>query len=200
VRPFYFQLDCPWFLIGANSVDLQHFRTSHDRELLGDLDVVRPSAYSSRVRGTFRINGACFRDRFLRLFGGESVTLDTSDWCGNLIFTTSTLRRTRSQGMVALEPLGPRGVRIAVIVYVKRGGLLGRLLGPVQRAIRRRFIRSFLADDAHRFDGARYNPHSLVEDDRLLIEYFHWLAVVSHGRPVPAPTLNGVSRQEEFIT
>jgi hypothetical protein len=90
----------------------------------------------------------------------------------------------RSYGMVVTEPV-PGGVSVRVIVFVRRGrGPLGRaLLDPLHLEMRRFFIRRFLSSDAARLDGARYNPHGLIDADRDLAEYFQWLAVVSHGTP-----------------
>jgi phenylpropionate dioxygenase-like ring-hydroxylating dioxygenase large terminal subunit len=34
-EPFDFVVDTPWYMIGANAFDLQHFRVAHDRTLVG---------------------------------------------------------------------------------------------------------------------------------------------------------------------
>jgi aminopyrrolnitrin oxygenase len=181
-RPFYFHLDCPWYLIGSNAVDLQHFHAAHDRELVGRVSVTEPARYCCRIACKFRIVGRSLHDRLTRFFGGNEVAMDTTDWSGNLFFTTASLARTCTRGMVISEPLPAGGVRIAVIIHVlRRPGLLGRLTVPLQRSIRRHFIKAFLDSDAERLDGARYNPLSLVEDDYLLAEYFRWLADTVHG-------------------
>ena len=40
-----------------------------------------------------------------------------------------------------------------------------------------------MSSDAERLEGARYNPHMLIDSDRVMSDYFRWLSVVSHGRP-----------------
>jgi hypothetical protein len=74
---------------------------------------------------------------------------------------------------------------VRVIVFVPRSrSRVGRLLhDPVRLAVRRFFIKKFLSSDAARLDGAHYNPHGLIDQDRDLIEYFAWLAGVAHGIP-----------------
>jgi hypothetical protein len=115
--------------------------------------------------------------------------MSITDWCGNLMFATATFRRTRSYGMVLTEPR-ERGTLVRVIVFVpKSRTVLGRALrDPLHAWIRRFFILRFLAADAQRLNGICYNPLGLIEADKDLVDYFRWLAVVSHGRPALAET------------
>jgi phenylpropionate dioxygenase-like ring-hydroxylating dioxygenase large terminal subunit len=185
--PFGAYLECPWYLIGANAFDLQHFRAAHDRRLAETPTVDCPAPFARRATGTFVVSGDSWQDRITRLFAGDRVTMSITDWSGNLMFATATFRRTTSYGMVITEPT-ERGVHVRVVVFVPRSrGLLGRMLkDPLQRWIRRTMIRRFLASDAGRLNGARYNPHSLIDADRDLANYFRWLAIVAHGKPAPA--------------
>jgi phenylpropionate dioxygenase-like ring-hydroxylating dioxygenase large terminal subunit len=185
-RPFSTALRCPWFLVGANAFDLQHFRAAHDRRLADTPLVECPAPFARRATGTFTVAGDSLQDKITRLFAGERVTMSITDWCGNLMLATATFRRTRSYGLVITEPTA-HGVIVRVIVFVpKSRGLLGRIFkDPLHRWIRRFFIRRFLAEDAQRLNGACYNPQGLIEADRDLADYFRWLAVVSHGRPAP---------------
>jgi phenylpropionate dioxygenase-like ring-hydroxylating dioxygenase large terminal subunit len=185
-RPFGTFLTCPWYLVGANAFDLQHFRAAHDRRLAETPIVECPAPFARRATGTFTVSGDSWQDRITRLFAGERVTMSIIDYCGNLMFATATFRSTRSYGMVITEPTAA-GVQVRVIVYVPRSaGWLGRLFkDPLQRMIRRFFIMRFLASDAHRLNGTRYHPLGLIEADRDLADYFRWLAIVAHGRPAP---------------
>jgi phenylpropionate dioxygenase-like ring-hydroxylating dioxygenase large terminal subunit len=185
-RPFEAVLDCAWYLIGANAFDLQHFRAAHDRRLAETPLVECPAPFARRATGTFTVSGDSLQDRVTRLFAGKRVTMAITDWCGNLMFATATFRRTRSYGMVITEPT-ERGTIVRVIVFVPRSATwIGRLFKDWLHAwIRRLFIMRFLASDAQRLDGACYNPHSLIEADRDLADYFRWLAIVSHGRAAP---------------
>ena len=57
------------------------------------------------------------------------------------------------------------------------------VVDPVNRWVRRLFIMKFLSSDAWRLNGLCYSPSGLIEEDRHLAEYLHWLAVVAHGTP-----------------
>ena len=43
-RPFTTVLDCPWYMVGSNAFDLQHFRAAHDRRLIGEPEVDLPAS------------------------------------------------------------------------------------------------------------------------------------------------------------
>lgn len=184
-RPFGAVLDCPWYMTSANSFDLQHFRAAHDRRLQGVPVVNRPAPFAFQASGTFTVAGKSLRDRLTRRFAGDEVTLAITDWCGTLSFATASFRRTTSYGLVVREPLENGGVRVQVIVFVKRStGRIGRVLrDPANIAIRRYFIKKFLTADAIRLDGVRYNRHGLIEADRDMVEYFHWLIAAANGEP-----------------
>lgn len=180
-RPFEAILQCPWWMIGANVFDVQHFRSAHDRQLIGPVEVECPSPFARRITAEFSVLGDTLRDRLVRRLAGDRVRMTFTDWCGNLLFATPTFRRTTSYGMLISEPLGPDRVHVHGIVFVrKRNSRLGRwLLDPLHARIRRYFIKEFLQSDARLgTKGLRYNPASLLEGDEELIRYFTWLATV----------------------
>jgi phenylpropionate dioxygenase-like ring-hydroxylating dioxygenase large terminal subunit len=183
--PFETVLDCPWFMVGANGFDAQHFRAAHDRRLVdgGATQVSCPAPFARRASATFAVEGDTLRDRLTRTFAGDRVTLTVTDWCGNLILVTARFRRTTSYGMVTTVPLGESRTAVRVTVFVRRGRTRpGRaLFDPLNAAVRSYFIREFLRPDAERLQGVRYNPHTLIEADREMAEYFAWLARVSRG-------------------
>jgi phenylpropionate dioxygenase-like ring-hydroxylating dioxygenase large terminal subunit len=184
-RPFGAVLDCPWYMVGSNAFDLQHFRAAHDRRLASDPEVTCPHAFARRASARFRVAGGSLQDRLTRLFAGPEVEMAITDWCGNLMFATATFRRTTSYGMVVTEPLACGKVAVRVIVFLPRSrSPVGRLLAdPLRLAVRRLFIKRFLASDASRLNSARFSPHGLIDCDRDLAEYFAWLAGVARGVP-----------------
>jgi phenylpropionate dioxygenase-like ring-hydroxylating dioxygenase large terminal subunit len=180
-EPFDAVLRCPWWMIGANVFDVQHFKAAHDRKLISDPVVESPSPYARRISAEFAVLGDTLRDRLVRLLAGDRVKMSFTDWCGNIIFATPTFRRTTSYGMLITEPLGPELVHVHGIVFVKRRtSQLGRwLVDPLHVRIRRYFIKEFLQSDARLgTKGLRYNPAGLLEGDEELIRYFTWLASV----------------------
>jgi len=180
-RPFSTVLECPYYLVGANAFDVQHFRVAHDRRMVSGPTVETPHRLARRAIGTFTVAGQNWRDRLTRRFAGDEVTMAITDWCGNLMFATATFRRTTSYGMVITEPLAPQRVLVHVFVFLPRSrNTIGRTLAdPLRREMRRYFIAKFLSEDAVRLQGARYQPGGLVECDRHLVEYFQWLAEAS---------------------
>jgi phenylpropionate dioxygenase-like ring-hydroxylating dioxygenase large terminal subunit len=182
-RPFGFELACPWYLIGANFFDLQHFRGAHDRQVIGEPRVDCPAPFARRAGARFRIAGHSWQDRLTRRFAGDEVEMTIIDWCGNLMFTTARFARTCSYGMAITEPTADGGVTLTLIVFVPRSrGTLGRrLIDPLNGQARRLFIKNFLAPDAERLNGISYSPCGLINEDRHLAEYLQWLAVVAHG-------------------
>jgi nitrite reductase/ring-hydroxylating ferredoxin subunit len=184
-RPFGTVLDCPWYMIPANAFDLQHFRSAHDRQFLGEPVIDCPAPFARRATGHFRVAGRSIQDRITRCLAGDQVTLSITDWCGNLMFTTASFRRTTSYGLVITEPLAQGGVHVRVLVFLRRSRrAIGRpLYDALRLEIRRWFIMRFLSKDAGLLNGVRYNAGGLIDCDCHLAEYFQWLAGVSHGVP-----------------
>jgi hypothetical protein len=122
------------------------------------------------------------------LLAGDEVALSVTDYCGNMILVTATFRRTRSYGLVVTMPLPEGRVQVRVMVLKRRSrSWVGRgLFDRISLAIRHRFITNFLSSDAMRLVGVRYNPLRMIAADRAMVEYFEWLASVSHGRPLSA--------------
>lgn len=183
-EPFAAVLRCPWYMVGANAFDVQHFRGAHDRRLLRPPLVDCPSPFARRITASFAVQGRSPRDRLTRWFGGGEVEMSFTDWCGNLIFATATFRRTKSHGMVLVRPLAADRVLVQVVVFVRRSSrwLGQRLLDPVHLWIRRSFIQQFLQSDAELGAlGIRYNPHGLISCDQELVDYFQWLANISEA-------------------
>jgi phenylpropionate dioxygenase-like ring-hydroxylating dioxygenase large terminal subunit len=186
-EPFDAVLECPWWMVGANVFDVQHFRAAHDRRLISTPVVETPAPQARRITATFSVLGDSIRDRLVRRLAGERVEMSFTDWCGNIIFATPTFRRTTSYGMLITEPLGRQRVLVHGIVFVRRSrGLAGRLLfDPLHARVRRYFIKAFLQSDARLgTKGLRYNPERLIAGDGELIRYFDWLASVP-GPSVP---------------
>ena len=103
-RPFEFMVDAPWYVASSNGFDLQHFRYSHDRELIGNPLVDAPHAFARRIVAKFKVAGASWRDALTRRFSGPEVTMSVTDWLGNLIFVEARFARTTSYGLL-ITPL-----------------------------------------------------------------------------------------------
>jgi len=180
--PFEFELNCPWWLVGTNGFDVQHFLAAHDRALVADPFVTAPHQLARRIVAEFEVTGRSWRDRLTRICSGPRVTMDVTVWSGNLVFVAARVRHTTTYGMVEIVPISSADserTRVRVHMFVRKR--LG-VLDPVDVRIRRAFVCAFLQPDARLLDGAVYHPQRLIEADRVMIDYLNWLAPASHGR------------------
>lgn len=187
-RPFDLVADTPWYFVGANGFDIQHFRMAHDRTLMGEPQVIPLPPYGRRVIATFAVTGDSLQDRLTRLVAGPTVTMDVTSWCGTLIVVKALFRRTTSFGIFNVLPVDHQRTLGRVIVWVKRSqNPVGQsVFDPLNAAIRRLFIRTFLRSDLPRIAGLRYHPEKLVAADTILADYFAWLESATEPAP-PEP-------------
>jgi nitrite reductase/ring-hydroxylating ferredoxin subunit len=180
--PFTLVLDCPWYMIGANGVDVQHFRTTHDRELLGLPRITHPERWVHHAVTRFRVAGHGWRDGLTRRLAGDTVEMNVTDWAGTLFFVRAGFRRTQTFGMVSMLPVDGGRTLLYVHVSTRRSrSLAGRLLcDAINARVRRFFVRKFLEPDIARSVGTRFHPHRLIAADQCLADYFAWLEKL-HG-------------------
>ena len=119
--PFIEYLECPWYMIGANAVDVQHFSIAHDRRMQGKPDVTYPDSFAHRTVCRFEVAGQTWSDRVTRHFGGSDVRLQVTDWCSTMIFARSTLAKTETFGIVSPVPLSPVTTMAHVTVMARPG-------------------------------------------------------------------------------
>jgi nitrite reductase/ring-hydroxylating ferredoxin subunit len=186
-KPFRYVGDCTWYMLAANGFDGEHFRAVHDRTLLGPPEVDCPTPHARRMRYTALVTGQSIFDRLLRWFVGPVVHVSITSWGGPFILVTGFFRRARSYILIATQPLAEGTTLIETIVFARR-----RLsaLQPLSLRVRRVFTRAFLRDDLDRLGGIRYNPHTLLESDQLLIEYFAWAAALPQHPEQPGRGTN----------
>ena len=158
-KPFVEFLDCPWYMVGANAVDVQHFAIAHDREMLAPPAVTHPSPYAHNTVCRFRIRGGSVADAITRRFGGPESRLEVTDWSSTMIFARSSLALSETFGMLSLVPLSENRTMVQVIVMAKRSSTqLRRLLDPARARIRRALIRRFLRSDIGRLSRDVLQP------------------------------------------
>lgn len=180
-RPFELIAETPWYFVGANGFDIQHFRMAHDRTLLDAPHVSSPSPFARRVVAEFEVSGNSFQDRLTRCFAGPRVTMDVTVWGGSLILVRAQFARTTSFGILNVLPIDSQRTRARVIVWVRRSrAALARLsFDPLNAIIRRLMIQAFLRSDLPRIAGLRYQPGNLTAADSVLADYFAWLEKIA---------------------
>jgi nitrite reductase/ring-hydroxylating ferredoxin subunit len=204
--PYRFRAECAWYMLAANGFDAEHFLAVHDRTFLGPPVVDCPAPFARRMRYTAQVTGHSVYDLLLRRFVGDRVEVSITAWAGPHLLVTGRFRRAHSRLLITGHPLPDGRSLVDVIVFARRSRnpLVRATLAPLGLWLRRLFTRGFLQDDLTRLSGIRYNPASLIETDRELIEYFRWVAALPQGpgrdnqRQDPGPLLhdNGLPCKE----
>jgi phenylpropionate dioxygenase-like ring-hydroxylating dioxygenase large terminal subunit len=176
-RAFTLNADVPWYFVGANGFDVQHFLCAHDRVMRGEPVVDSPHPFAQRIKVRFGVAGHSLTDRLTRRVAGPEVTMTISVWCGTMVLVEARFQRTVTYGMMTVRPM-PNGQTLArVVVWVRRsrGAAARAAFDPLNAGIRRRFIKKFLTSDIERMAGVRHNPHRLLDIDAPFARHLDWL-------------------------
>jgi aminopyrrolnitrin oxygenase len=186
--PFQFVGNLPWYMVTANGFDGQHFRTVHDRRLTRPPQVDCPATFARRIRFNAEVIGNSVFDRLLRQFVGRTVDISITCWGGPMVLVTGIFPKAESYILISTQPLDALNTLTSVVVFARRksASLLRGFLEPASLRLRRLFTQGFMKHDIDRLHGIRYNPASLLSSDRLMSEFFDWLASLPDRT---APTL-----------
>lgn len=182
-EPFQYVADCTWYMNSAHAFDTQHFAAVHDRKLLAPPSVDCPSPFARRNSYRADVIGQTIFDRILRVVAGRTVNITLTIWGGNIGVITADFGRVRSGFLMAMEPLENGQTQCHGIVYARRNRGLRAIFDPLNLWVRRLFTFGYLADEARRLRGTRYNPASLGQVDQDMIEYFQWAASLPQSAP-----------------
>jgi len=181
-RVFSYEADCSWYLNSAHAFDRQHFDAVHDRRLLGPPEIDGPAPFARRNRYRAEVLGRTRLDRLLRLGAGKLVEISLTVWGGTFVCITGDFQRARSRFLMVTRPLENGHTLCQGIVLAHR---------PASRLalhVRRFFTHGYLADEAQRIRGTRYDASRFVEADADMLDYFHWLvALPQEAASVPEP-------------
>jgi phenylpropionate dioxygenase-like ring-hydroxylating dioxygenase large terminal subunit len=182
-EPFEIDVLGPWYMVGANAFDAQHFRTAHDRTLVDEPVIDHPSPFARRIVATYEVTGESMQDAIIRRLSGPRVRMSITVWGGTLVLVTAEFKRTTSYGMMLVRAIDDGHAHLTNIVWVRRrqNAIARALLDPVDAHIRRRFICEFVKDDAARTNGVRYNSATLIPADHELAQYMNWLSALTSG-------------------
>jgi nitrite reductase/ring-hydroxylating ferredoxin subunit len=179
-QPFQFQVDSPWFMLVANGFDGQHFQAVHDRRLTATPKVDCPAPFARRMRFEAEVAGHTIFDQLLRRFVGKHVRVSITSWGGPHVLVEGVFERAHSRLLVASQPLDEHNTLSDVIAFARRGWqpVMRHIVDPINLRVRRRFTQAFLQYDIDKLRGVRYQPEGLTEQDREMINYFHWLTTL----------------------
>jgi phenylpropionate dioxygenase-like ring-hydroxylating dioxygenase large terminal subunit len=177
-RPCGFTARCTWFMVTAHGFDLQHFETVHGRKLLGPLEVDSPAPLARRSRYRAEVLGEKLYDRFLRRAVGREVEITITTWGGTFVVITGDFGGAKSRFLIVTQPQENGHTRCEIVVFARRrkNRLIGGILEPATLWLRKFLTHAYLIDESQSLGSPQYNPHSLTELDRDMIEFFHWAA------------------------
>lgn len=181
-RLFRYEADCTWYVNSAHAFDRQHFDAVHDRRLLAPPEIDCPAPFARRNRYRAEVLGRTPLDRVLRALAGRTVAISLTVWGGTFVCITGDFGRARSRFLMVTRPLENGHTLCEGIVLARR---------PANRltlATRKFFTHGYLADEARRLRGTRYDPARFVEADADMVDYFQWLVTLPQ-EATPAPHL-----------
>jgi nitrite reductase/ring-hydroxylating ferredoxin subunit len=181
-QPFRYVADCAWFVNSAHAFDRQHFDAVHDRRLLAPPEIDCPAPFARRNRYRAEVLGRTALDRILRHGAGRIVEISLTVWGGTFVCVTGDFGRARSRFFMITRPLENGHTLCEGIVFGRRPA------NPLTLGVRRFFTHGYLADEARRLRGTRYDAGRFVEADADMIDFFHWLvALPQEAAPISPP-------------
>lgn len=181
-KVFRYMADCTWYMNSAHAFDRQHFAAVHDRELLAPPVIDCPAPFARRNSYPAKVVGHTVFDRLLRLGAGRTVEITLTIWGGTFAVITAEFARVRSGFLMAMEPLENGQTECYGIVYAHRASGPLRLFTPLGLWVRRLFTHGYLKEESRRLRSTRYQPRSLGENDRDMIDFFQWVAALPQDR------------------
>jgi phenylpropionate dioxygenase-like ring-hydroxylating dioxygenase large terminal subunit len=185
-----FETDCPWHLVAANAFDRSHYRAVHDRELIGEPVVDTPAPFARRIRYRSAITCGTAADALLRRLAGPTVDVAITCWGGAMFMVTAQFQRVCSYIVIITRPVNAARTLTEVIACEPqpRSPVARTIVVPASLRLRSWLTREFFRKDFDRLDGLRYNPRSLIESDREMIEFFHWIIAIHQTKPTETTT------------
>jgi hypothetical protein len=117
----------------------------------------------------------------LRATAGRFVEITITVWGGTFVCITGDFERARSRFLMITRPLENGHTMCEGIVFAPRPA------NPLALWLRRFFTFGYLAEEARRLRGTRYDPARFVEADADMVDYFHWLTTLPQEAPIQTP-------------
>jgi len=189
-RVFTIEYDGPWYMIVANAFDMQHFRVVHDRKLIGEPVIDHPTPFARRIRYEVSVDGDILADRFLRRFVGDRVKVDQTVYGGNVLTTRAQFKNAESYVFFVASSTPDGRTRMDLTPMLRRPcagtpSLPRRAVEFISLWVRRRLTGAFLTNENTHLKSIRYSPTTLIEADRPIIDYLHWLTTLPAGHMPP---------------
>ncbi|HEV7402876.1 MAG TPA: Rieske 2Fe-2S domain-containing protein [Chthoniobacteraceae bacterium] len=179
-RIFSYEADCRWFVNSAHAFDRQHFDSVHDRRLVAPPEIDCPAPFARRNRYRAEVLGRTRLDCILRVTAGRMVNISLTVWGGTFCCVTGDFDRARSRFLMITRPLENGHTLCEGLVLAPRPA------NALTLWTRRFFTHGYLADEARKLRGTRYDAARFVEADSDMIDFFHWLNTLPQKSPRPS--------------
>jgi nitrite reductase/ring-hydroxylating ferredoxin subunit len=182
-RIFSYVSDCAWFVNAAHGYDTQHFGAVHDRRLIAPPQIDCPHPFARRNRYRAEVIGRTRLDKWLKVFAGRTVEISITNWGGTFVVITGDFDRAHSRFIIATQPLDGGKTLCEGIAFAPRvkNRFARALFQPLALAVRRLFTYGYLKDEASRLLGTRYDPGTMILNDRDMIDFFNWVVALPQG-------------------
>jgi hypothetical protein len=174
----------------AHGFDTQHFDAVHDRKLAAPPQIDCPAPFARRNRYRAEVVGRTKLDKLLKTFAGRSVEITITNWGGTFVAITGGFERAQSRFLIVTQPLDGGKTLCEGIVFAPRPKtrLARAAFQPLALAVRRFFTQGYLADESRRLLGTRYDPETMIAQDRDMIDFFNWVVALPQSAPQPLST------------
>ena len=178
--PLFFDVGCPWYVIGANGFDGQHFRVSHNRV---PIEVPKVDSFDDgtiRISMKLKIIASGIVDRFIERVLGSTINFSIVNRGGNVMAVTSLLKRSTTYGFVNVIPVAENSCRVVNVVMLRKSkGRWARIfLDYINSVIRREFIRRFLGSEQPQLEGCDILLDHCQPADNEMRQYVEWLTSI----------------------
>lgn len=176
-KTFTLESNCPWYIMGSNPFDIQHFKTSHDRVLIGDPKV--SEEFETRVISLpIEINQDHYLDKILGYLTGKNYEFIFKSWRGTMLLVEARFKNSSSLGLVSLIPKGNRTTSFVETVILKKSGnkKLKNSFDFISLLARKFYIKRFVKSDVERIQGVGFDPIKTLDVDTEVKKYLYWVS------------------------
>lgn len=161
----------PLYLQCANGFDINHFPFVHGRKVEKILSY-NQTQYTISIKYNLKNISPLLRDRILKFFFDEQMTLDYTVFGGNIVFAKVICRKKSYTLLTFVEPLSATHSKAFMFSVTKKSNFLKNF---VQHFILNYFIKKFFMHEVVLLDGVSLKESGLpFLQDPYLVDFFFW--------------------------
>ncbi|MBV1920319.1 MAG: Rieske 2Fe-2S domain-containing protein [Pseudomonadales bacterium] len=177
-----FLSDSPWYLITANGFDICHFEFVHGRVPLRKSEIKFHSNSHCSIEHNYKNISQTWFDKLIRHVYGEKMSLNYNVFNGNMILSRTGMNGKSNYMCANVQPLDGERSKITIFPLTPKTIAIKQIpvLKHIGNFIRRVIIRQFFLAELRSIKSVRLLPENLMESDRVVTQYFHWLSTAMH--------------------